>query len=130
MILETIIEWVIPTMLGGFVTFVVYIRRWFKKANQILKSIPVCNEEMYDKIATIKEDLKELSVTVYANDLSVMWSQLKSKCDQVIRTKECSISTAECIKQLFERYKALNGNGSMHITVAEALSYCKEKGGK
>jgi len=98
-------NWAIPTFCTGLLGIITYFGKKF-----------------LDKIDDIDKKVDSLSTTVKDNDLAILWSQLKSKTDDILKKRYCTIDDRYCLKALFERYEKSGGNHGMEATLASCLA--------
>lgn len=123
---EIIIKWLIPFLLGLIPTTVVFLGKWFKHTDKLIKTIPDALTTLNDKIDDNNKAIKDLETLTIENDISMLWSQLTSKCKKVIDNNYCDVQTMECINQLFDRYHKIGGNHGVEAMVKQAQAICKK----
>lgn len=115
-IVSTFIKWLIPIIGGAILCFIGFSIKWLIRADKHIAEIPL-----------IKKEVKDMNNTMIKNDLSILWSQLTSKCNKIIEQQYCDIATMECVEQLYARYKELGGNHGMAVMVKQVRAICKKK---
>lgn len=108
---------------AGMTWLFAHISKGAKKRDEEIK---VSIDSVAKKVSALDKTLDKHMKETLRTDVALMWSQLESKCNNVLREGYCDVGTRVCIEQLYERYKAIGGNHGMNVKVKKALDLCNK----
>ena len=118
-ILDIILKWSIPfilTALCGYMTS--KIKETKKNSEEFKKEIKNDNEKLRESIGSLKDGM-----------LSLLWSQIISKCETYQELGYLPSHVRTCLENLFEQYQSLGGNHGLEILVNKTFELPPNKKG-